>query len=220
VGALAALNHRHNTGAGQVVDSAIYEAVLAVMESTIPEYTEGGFIRERSGSILPKTAPSNVYPTADGDMIVMGANQPNTFARLTEAMQQPELLDDPRFCDHVSRGENQEALDEVIGTWSKTLPAEELLQKLTNLGVPAGKIYRAPDMLEDEQFKARDTIINVTNKTFGTLKMQGVFPRLSATPGSVRWTGPELGEHNAEVYSQLLDIDSAALDQLIADGTV
>jgi len=108
----------------------------------------------------------------------------------------------------------------VIGTWSKTLPAEELLQKLTNLGVPAGKIYRAPDMLEDEQFKARDTIINVTNKTFGTLKMQGVFPRLSATPGSVRWTGPELGEHNAEVYSQLLDIDSAALDQLIADGTV
>jgi len=220
VGALAALNHRNNSGVGQVVDSAIYEAVLAVMESTIPEYTEGGFIRERSGSILPKTAPSNVYPTADGDMIVMGANQPNTFARLTEAMQQPELLDDPRFCDHVSRGENQEALDEVIGTWSKTLPAEELLQKLTNLGVPAGKIYRAPDMLEDEQFKARDTIINVTNKTFGTLKMQGVFPRLSATPGSVRWTGPELGEHNAEVYSQLLDIDSAALDQLIADGTV
>ncbi len=220
VGALAALNHRHNTGVGQVVDSAIYEAVLAVMESTIPEYTEGGFIRERSGSILPKTAPSNVYPTADGDMVVMGANQPNTFARLTEAMQQPELQDDPRFCDHVARGENQQALDDAISAWSKTLPAEELLQKLTDLGVPAGKIYRAPDMLDDEQFKARDTIIDVTNKTFGKLKMQGVFPRLSATPGSVRWTGPELGEHNGEVYSQLLDIDADRLKQLIDDGTV
>lgn len=220
VGALAALNHRHNTGVGQVVDSAIYEAVLAVMESTIPEYTTGGFIRERSGSILPKTAPSNVYPTADGDMVVMGANQPNTFARLTEAMEQPELLDDPRFCDHVSRGENQQALDDVIGEWSKTLPAEELLRRLTDLGVPAGKIYRAPDMLEDEQFKARDTIIDVTNKTFGTLKMQGVFPRLSATPGSVRWTGPELGEHNAQVYSQLLDIDAAELKTLASNGTI
>ncbi len=220
VGALSALHHRHQTGEGQVVDSAIYEAVLAVMESTIPEYTQGGFVRERSGSILPKTAPSNVYPTADGDMIVMGANQPNTFARLTQAMGQPELLTDPRFCDHISRGENQQTLDEVIGEWSVTLPAEELLGRLTELGVPAGKIYRAPDMLEDEQFKARDTIIDVTNKTFGKLKMQGVFPRLSATPGSVRWTGPELGEHNAEVYAELLNITAAELVQLEQAGTI
>ena len=220
VGALSALHHRHQTGEGQVVDSAIYEAVLAVMESTIPEYTQGGFVRERSGSILPKTAPSNVYPTADGDMIVMGANQPNTFARLTQAMGQPELLTDPRFCDHISRGENQQTLDEVIGEWSVTLPAEELLGRLTELGVPAGKIYRAPDMLEDEQFKARDTIIDVTNKTFGKLKMQGVFPRLSATPGSVRWTGPELGEHNAEVYAELLNTTAAELVQLEQAGTI
>lgn len=214
VGALSALHHKHQTGKGQVVDSAIYEAVLAVMESTVAEYTEGGFIRERSGSILPKTAPSNVYPTADGDMIVMGANQPNTFARLLEAMGQPELVEDPRFDSHVTRGENQEALDDVICEWTKTLPAATLLATLEQLGVPAGKIYRAPDMLEDEQFKARDSIIEATNKTFGDLKMQGVFPKLSATPGSVRWTGPELGEHNSEVYGSLLGLDAEKLKDL------
>jgi len=214
VGALSALHHKTQTGKGQVVDSAIYEAVLAVMESTVAEYTEGGFIRERSGSILPKTAPSNVYPTSDGDMIVMGANQPNTFARLLEAMGQPELLEDPRFDSHVTRGENQEALDDVICEWTKTLPAATLLSTLEQLGVPAGKIYRAPDMLDDEQFKARDSIIEATNKTFGDLKMQGVFPKLSATPGSVRWTGPELGEHNAEVYGSLLGFDAKQLKDL------
>ena len=214
VGALSALHHKHQTGKGQVVDSAIYEAVLAVMESTVSEYTEGGFIRERSGSILPKTAPSNVYPTADGDMIVMGANQPNTFARLLEAMNQPDLVKDPRFDSHVTRGENQQALDDVICEWTKTLPAAYLLATLEQLGVPAGKIYRAPDMLEDEQFKARDSIIDASNAMFGKLKMQGVFPKLSATPGSVRWTGPELGEHNAEVYGALLGLSDNQLKDL------
>ena len=214
VGALSALHNKHQTGKGQVVDSAIYEAVLAVMESTVSEYTEGGFIRERSGSILPKTAPSNVYPTADGDMIVMGANQPNTFARLLEAMDQPDLVKDPRFDSHVTRGENQQALDDIICEWTKTLPAATLLATLEQLGVPAGKIYRAPDMLEDEQFKARDSIIDASNKMFGKLKMQGVFPKLSATPGSVRWTGPELGEHNAEVYGSLLGLSDSQLNDL------
>ena len=220
VGALSALHHKHTTGKGQVVDSAIYEAVLAVMESTVPEFTEGGFVRERSGSILPKTAPSNVYPTADDDMIVMGANQPNTFARLTEAMEMPELLTDPRFDSHVARGENQQTLDELISEWSKTLPADELLAKLDALGVPAGKIYSAPDMLEDEQFKARDSIVDVTNKTFGQMKMQGVFPKLSVTPGEVRWTGPELGEHNAEVYGELLKLDAEKLSSLADVGLI
>ncbi len=214
VGALSALHNKHQTGKGQVVDSAIYEAVLAVMESTVSEYTEGGFIRERSGSILPKTAPSNVYPTADGDMIVMGANQPNTFARLLEAMDQPDLVKDPRFDSHVTRGENQQALDDIICEWTKTLPAATLLATLEQLGVPAGKIYRAPDMLEDEQFRARDSIIDASNKMFGKLKMQGVFPKLSATPGSVRWTGPELGEHNAEVYGSLLGLSDSQLNDL------
>ena len=127
VGALAALHDRERSGKGQVVDSAIYEAVLAVMESTVPEYTQGGTIRERSGAILPKTAPSNVYPTADGEMIVMGANQDSVFARLAEAMGQPGLATDPRYADHVARGEHQDELDDAIAHWTATLEADALL---------------------------------------------------------------------------------------------
>jgi len=220
VGALSALHHRHQSGQGQVVDSAIYEAVLAVMESTIPEFTEGGFIRERSGSILPKTAPSNVYPTADNDMIVMGANQPNTFARLTQAMNMPELLTDPRFDSHIGRGENQQELDNIISQWSKTQTAADLLATLDELGVPAGKIYNAPDMLEDEQFKARDSVIEASDKAFGTMKMQGVFPKLSKTPGSVKWTGPALGEHNAEIYGELLKLSGSEQEALSETGII
>ena len=114
VGALAALHDRERTGRGQIVDSAIYEAVLAVMESTVPEYTQAGEIRERSGAILPKTAPSNVYPTKDGETIVMGANQDSVFARLAEAMGEPALADDPKYVDHFARGEHQTELDEAI----------------------------------------------------------------------------------------------------------
>ncbi len=220
VGALAALHHRASSGVGQVVDSAIYEAVLAMMESTIPEYSEGGLVRERSGAILPKTAPSNVYPTRGGEMIVMGANQDSVFARLCEAMAQPELARDARFVDHVARGENQTELDELIGAWSVTLDAEVLLARLADHGVPAGRIYRAPEMLADPHFQARRAIVDVAHPHFKNLKMQDVFPRMSATQGTVRWPGPPLGAHNDEVYGELLGLDAAQRAQLVSDGVI
>ena len=214
VGALAALHDRERSGKGQVVDSAIYEAVLAVMESTVPEYSEGGTIRERSGAILPKTAPSNVYPTADGEMMVMGANQDSVFARLAEAMGQPEIASDPRYADHVARGEHQDELDDAIGAWTSTLEADTLLELLERQGVPAGRIFRAPEMLADPHFRARDAIIDVDHPVFDRLKMQNVFPRMSRTQGTVRWPGPELGAHNEEVYRGLLGLSGADLDAL------
>jgi succinyl-CoA---D-citramalate CoA-transferase len=220
VGALAALHYRTNSGVGQVVDSAIYEAVLAMMESTVPEYTVGGFIRERSGAILPKTAPSNVYPTRTGEMIVMGANQDSVFGRLCDAMQRPELARDPRFVDHVARGENQAELDALISAWSAALDAEPLLQRLNDFGVPAGRIYRAPEMLSDPHFAARRSIVDVPHPQFEELKMQDVFPRMSATQGTVRWPGPALGAHNDEVYGGLLGLDAAARAALARDGII
>ncbi|MYE11108.1 MAG: CoA transferase [Gammaproteobacteria bacterium] len=220
VGALAALHDRERTGKGQVVDSAIYEAVLAVMESTVPEYTQGGTIRERSGAILPKTAPSNVYPTANGEMIVMGANQDSVFARLTEAMGQPALAIDPRYADHVARGEHQDELDVVIAGWTSTLEADPLLDVLERHGVPAGRIFRAPEMLTDPHFQARDAIVDVAHPLFERLKMQNVFPKLSRTQGTVRWPGPELGAHNAEVYRGLLGLSDDELAALGAAGIV
>ncbi|TDJ43036.1 MAG: CoA transferase [Gammaproteobacteria bacterium] len=220
VGALAALHERSTSGLGQVVDSAIYEAVLAMMESTIPEYTEAGLIRERSGAILPKTAPSNVYPTRGSEMIVMGANQDSVFRRLAQAMEQPELADDERFKDHVARGEHQQELDDLIGAWSRTLEADDLLAVLAREGVPAGRIFRAPDMLEDPQYQARNSVIDVEHPEFQNLKMQNVFPRLSRTQGTVRWPGPALGAHSEEVYRELLGLTAEELADLRDDSVV
>ncbi len=220
VGALAALNARAQTGRGQVVDSAIYEAVLAMMESTIPEFTVGGFIRERSGAILPKTAPSNVYPTSGAEMIVIGANQDSVFGRLADAMGQPELAQDARFANHVARGDNQVELDELIAAWSATLDADTLLDTMVKHGVPAGRVYTAPDMLRDAQFAAREAIVDVPHPQFDNLKMQNVFPKLSATPGGVRWPGPELGAHNDEIYGDLLGIAQSERNELARDGII
>jgi crotonobetainyl-CoA:carnitine CoA-transferase CaiB-like acyl-CoA transferase len=203
VGALAALEHRHGSGRGQVVDSAIYEAVLAMMESTIPEFTVAGVIRERTGAILPKIAPSNVYPTADGEMILIGANQDSVFARLAEAMGEPALAEDPRYATHGARGERQAELDAHIAAWTATLAADALLERCEAHGVPAGRIYRAPEMLADPHFRAREAIVPVPHAEYEDLRMQNVVPRLSETPGAIRWAGPALGEHTDAVLAEL-----------------
>ena len=220
IGALSALRHRERTGQGQVVDSAIYEAVLGVMESTVPEYAQTGFIRERTGAILEKVAPSNVYPTADNEMIVMGANQDSVFARLCAAMGQPALAEDERFSKHTPRGEHQQELDEIISAWSVNYKTADLLALLERHAVPAGRIYRAPEMLADEHFIARETITEVEHPKYGELKMQNVFPRLSATPGKVKWPGPAMGQHNAEIYQGLLGYSQAELEQLTKDRVI
>jgi formyl-CoA transferase len=214
LGALSALHHREVTGRGQVVDSAIYEAVLAMMESLITEYDQTGYIRERTGSILPQIAPSNVYPTRDGEMVLIAANQDTVFGRLAQAMGRPELARDPKYATHVARGAHQAELDALVGDWSATLPAEELLGLLDKSGVPGGRIYRAPDMLKDPHFQARNAIVSVPHPDFGQLKMQNVAPKLSRTPGTIRSPSPALGEHNDEVYLRLLALSSERYAQL------
>ena len=205
LGALAALRHRERTGEGQVVDSAIYEAVLATMEATIPEYTVSGYIRERSGSVLPNVAPSNIYQCHDGDMLI-AANQDTVFRRLCAAMGKPELADDERYATHTARGANQEELDQLVDQWAGGYTLDEVEAVLEEHGVPCGKVYRAPEMLDDEHFQARDAIIDVPHAQWEGLKMQNVFPKLSSTPGRVKWAGPALGEHNTDVYRGLLDL--------------
>ena len=219
LGALMALEHRHRTGKGQVVDSAIYEAVLAMMESTVPEYTEAGFIRERTGSILPKVAPSNVYPTRDGEILI-GANQDSVWKRMAEAMGQPELGSDPRFATHHARGEHQAELDALISAWTRSFSSVTLLALMEAHGVPAGKIFRAPDMLEDPQYEARQSLVKVAHPTFQNLWMQNVAPKLSATPGAVEWAAPEIGAHNEEIYRGLLGLADDDLAVLKRDGII
>ncbi|HMV73375.1 MAG TPA: CoA transferase [Microthrixaceae bacterium] len=219
VGTLVALHARENTGRGQVVDAALYEAVLGVMESLIPEYTVSGYVRPRTGSILPNVAPANAYPTADGEHLISG-NQDTVFKRLAEAMGRPELADDERYATHNARGANQAELDDLIAEWSKGLTSAELEELLNRHSVPNGKIYTAPDMLADAHFAARKAIVTMAHPQLGDFPMQNVVPKLSDTPGEVRWVGPELGEHTDEVLAEALDLDEAARSALRDAGVI
>ena len=220
MGALAALHARERTGRGQVVDTALYEAVLQVMEGLIPEFDACGHIRQRSGSILKGIAPSNVYPAKDGEFLI-GANQDAVFERLCEAMGMPELAQAEDFATHQARGRNQAKLDEIISEWTRTLTVAELDAEMARFGVPAGRIYRAPEMLDDPQFAAREAIVEIETARWGELKMQNAFPFLSDTPSAIRSPAPiEIGQHNSEVYGGLLGINAEELQKLNEDGVI
>ncbi len=214
MGALAALHHRDKTGEGQVIDASIFESVLTVMEATIPEYTVGNYIRERSGATLPNVAPSNIYDCKDGPFLI-AANQDTVFRRLCAVIGKPELADDERFSKHTARGVNMQELDHIISEWTKTMTVAEVDVLMQEAGVPAGRIYRAPEMLNDPQYRAREAIIDTPTDEWPGLKMQNVFPKMSRTQGEVRWTGvSELGAHNNEVYGELLGLSSEELAAL------
>jgi len=220
LGALAALQWRERTGQGQVVDSALYESVLQVMESLVPDYAVADFVRERSGSILPGIAPSNVYRCADGDFLI-AANQDTVFARLCEAMGASDLAADPRFSSHEARGARQGELDAMIEAWTRARTVAEVETAMIEAGVPAGRIYRAPEMLADPHFQARESIVEINHPRWGKLPMQNVFPRLSATPGRVRRTASQaVGSDNAEVYGERLGLTAEDLEGLRAAGVI
>ena len=220
IGGLSALHHREKTGEGQVVDSAIYEAVLNMMESLITEYDKGGYIRERSGAILPNVAPSNVYPTQDEQFILIAANQDTVFGRLATAMGQPELAEDERYATHSARGAVQQELDELISEWTQSIDSAELEKLMEAHGIPSGRIFTPADMLEDAHFKARNAIVTTMHPVFGELKMQNVAPKLSKTPGNIRRPGPELGEHNVEIYGSLLGLSDEQQADLTDRGII
>jgi formyl-CoA transferase len=220
MGVLAALHSRAHSGKGQVVDAALYESVLQVMEGLVPEYDHSGVIRERSGSILPGIAPSNVYRCSDGEYMI-GANKDEIFRRLASVMGQPELADDPKFNSHIARGRNQIELDEIVNRWTATLPVDEVDRLMTEHSIPAGRVYRAPEMLADPHFAARKAIVEIKTERYGNIKMQNAFPKLSATPSGVRSPAPsQVGQHNALIYGDLLGLDREALANLAAAGVI
>lgn len=220
MGALAALHARERTGRGQVVDSALYEAVLQVMESLVPEYMVSGHIRSRTGSVLEGVAPSNVYPCSDGEYLI-GANQDAVFARLCTAMGQPELAKDERYATHLARGTRQKELDDRISDWTRTLTVDAVEALMIEHSIPAGVIYRAPDMLEDPHFAAREALVEVDSPRWGKFKMQNSFPKFSETPGSIRSLAPAtIGQDNESVYGGLLGLSAEEQAALAADGAI
>jgi len=220
LGTLVALHERERSGRGQVVDAAIYESVLAMMESMLPEWQLAGYQRERTGPVLPNVAPSNVYPTKTGEDVLIAANQDTVFGRLAAVMNRPELTKDERFATHSARGEYMAELDGLIAEWTADQDPDELLEALHQGGVPAGRIYRAKDMFADPHFAARDAIVKLGDPDLGEIAMQNVFPKLSATPGQVRSTGPALGASNDDIYRGLLGLRDDDLGRLRAAGII
>jgi crotonobetainyl-CoA:carnitine CoA-transferase CaiB-like acyl-CoA transferase len=222
IGALASLVERTDSGTGQEVDVAIYEAVFALMESTIVDYVAAGVTRQRSGGVLSGVAPSNSYPTADGALIVVAANADSVFARLAAAMSKPDLATDPRFATHEMRGQHSNEIDELISEWTRQRTADEIVRVLREHGVPVGRINDARAITEDPHFAERDMIIWPENADpeQDPLPMNGIVPKFGRTPGSVASTGPTLGEHTADVLKRLCGVDSAACDELAADGVI
>ena len=221
-GALAALYRRTVTGRGQVVDAALTEACLAVQESTIPDYDMGGVVRGPSGTRLEGIAPSNIYRSADGSWVVIAANQDTVFRRLCDAMGQPELATDPRFADHGARGRNQDELDAIIGQWAAARKPDDIIETLSAAGVIAGPINTVAEVVKDPQFRARGMLVDHYDERIGRNVLgPGIVPVLSETPGAVRNAGSARpGQHNAEVYGDLLGLSADDITELTEQGVL
>jgi formyl-CoA transferase/succinyl-CoA--D-citramalate CoA-transferase len=218
IGALAALTEARRSGAGQEVDVAIYEAVAALMESSMADLELGGVLRGRTGSVLPGVAPSNVYPTGDGSDIVIAANADSVFARLCAAMGDAALATDERYATHAARGANMTELDERIGRWTSSRSTAEVLCILDEHGVPAGQIFTAREMLTDPHYLARDMVLRLRSTQGWDVPMTGVVPKFSGTPGTVRRAGAALGADTDEVLRDVAGLAEPEIAELRAAG--
>ena len=202
IGVLLALYHRKaHGGPGQVIDVALHEAVFNVMESLLPEYSAFGAVREAAGSALPGIAPSNAYKCADGYVLVAG-NGDSIFRRLMQVVGRADLATAPDLQDNAGRVARVDELDAAIGAWTLPLPIAEVLARLGEARVPAGKVYTARDIHEDPHYRARDMILRQTTRDGHEIDVPGIVPKLSLTPGGVRSAAPRLGEDTDAVLRE------------------
>ncbi len=200
VGALMALHHRNvNGGKGQVVDVALYEAVFNMMESLVPDYDMFGEVRERRGAGLTNIVPSNTYVTKGGQNVVIAGNGDSIYKRLMHAIGRDDLGQDPELANNTGRVKRVDEIDGAIGDWAASHELDEILAALKAADVPHGKIYTAVDIVNDPQYLAREMIRQMHLPDGTPLKLPGIVPKLSDTPGSMGWVGPKLGEHTDEV---------------------
>jgi len=204
LGALMALRHREvNGGAGQVVDVALYEAVFAMMESLVPEFDVFGFIRERTGNVMPGITPSNTHTTKDGKHLIIGANGDAIFRRLMLAIGRSDLAEDPQLGSNAGRDARAGEIYGVIDAWVTANDADSVLCAAAEAQVPASRIYSVADILDDPQFIARKMLETAQLPDGKEFKIPGIVPKLSLTPGETRWLGPALGEHTETILRKL-----------------
>ncbi len=220
-GAVMAVVERQRTGRGQVVDVALYEAAFSQMEAYVPAYDKLGFVPARVGPNLPTMAPNSLYPTADGSWMLIAANSNPTFERLVQVMGQPELLRDPRFASIRQRGtaDSMRAIDAIVAAWTSSLASDELERLLQDAEVPSSPIYTIADIYRDPHYAARDMLVKVPHPTEGHTVQAGIVPKLSATPGAIRHTGPETGADTVDVLREL-GLDEQRIRRLVEERVV
>ncbi|MDX2348830.1 MAG: CaiB/BaiF CoA-transferase family protein [Porticoccus sp.] len=218
-GITLALLSRQSSGKGQTVDIALYEAMFNLLEGVVPEFDGAGVIREPSGTTVTGIVPTNTYRCADDKYVVIGGNGDSIFKRLMEAAGRSDMANDSRLSDNAGRVQHEQEIDAALSAWCGSLSSIDILQSLDQSRVPAGPIYNAEDMLADPHFNERGLFEQVEING-EPLKIPGMIPKLSDTPGETHWPGPEVGSHNAEVLGDLLGLDQAAQQQLRDDGVI
>ena len=217
---LVALEHRRATGRGQVIDISLFEGVFRILDNLTIAYQKLGLVRERSGTATANVVPHNHYPTRDGRWVAIACTTDRIFERLAEAMGRGEMGADPRYATGAARVENREEVDAAVSGWTRTLDMDDLVRELDEREVPVSPINSIADIFRDPHFAARGSIVEVDDPILGPTMMPGVVPRLSDSPGRVERLAPSLGEHNEEVYGELLGLDAIDLAALSDEGVI
>jgi crotonobetainyl-CoA:carnitine CoA-transferase CaiB-like acyl-CoA transferase len=222
IGTLMALRARDEDAEkkGQLVDVALYESVFSLLEGILPEYDLTGVVRERTGSTLPGIAPSNTYECADGNHLVIGGNGDKIFQRLMTAIGREDLANNPIYSSNQGRADNVDFIDATIEEWTKRHPLREAQQILDEVSVPVGPIYGIKEIVEDEQYKARDMLQEIELPDGKKVLVPGIVPKLSETPGEIKWSGPSLGEHNEEIYTEFMNFSFEKFKKLKEQGVI
>ena len=215
IGILLALQERHKSGQGQIIDIALYEAVFNCMESLLPEYSAFGEVRQAAGSALPGIAPTNAYLCADGGYVLVAGNGDSIFKRLMTAIGRDDLGNDPQLENNDGRVKRVAELDRAIGEWAKTVSTDKALEILDSVAVPAGRIYTVADIANDPHYKARENIQSIQMRDGSTLDVPGVIPKLSRTPGTIKSLAPDIGQNTDEILRSigLSDLQVASLKE-------
>ncbi len=220
IGALMSLLRvKTGQGRGQVVDVSLYESVFNLMESLVPEYDLMGHVRTRTGGALPGISPSNTYPSSDGRHVVIAGNSDAIFKRLMGVIGRADLGDDPQLATNDGRVRHNAALDAAIGAWTSQRTMDEILARLDAADVPSGRIYSVADIVEDPHYAAREMILSAELPGDVAVKMPGITPKLSDTPGGMKWAGPALGQHTEEVLKSV-GFEETDIAQLRRSGAV
>ena len=219
-GGMLALEARRRTGRGQVVDAALYEGAFSFMEPHVPAFDKLGLIANRAGSRLPGNSPNNLYPTADGEYIHITAASDAVFRRVTVALGQPELAHDPRFRTAVCRAENEDALDEIVASWTSLHDCASLERALHEAGVPAARIYTVADIFEDPHYAARGMLPRLDEGELAPVTVPGVVPKLSVSAGAISHAGRRIGQDTREVLRALAGYSDEEIDGYARTGVI